>query len=91
MDCVATPVTPFPAFELGSIKDPYKCTLKIFIPFLQTWQAIPAVSVPCGFSSEGKPMGLQLLGPQKENVRVLQFAHLFEKKIGINNLPPLAE
>lgn len=90
-DCVAIPTTPFATFELGSIKDPLQMYLEDIYTISANLAGIPAVSVPSGFSSEGKPMGLQLLGPQKEDVRVLQFAHAFEKKIALNTVPPLAE
>lgn len=90
-DCVAIPTTPFATFELGSIKDPLQMYLEDIYTISANLAGIPAVSVPSGFSSEGKPMGLQLLGPQKEDVRVLQFAHAFEKKMALNTVPPLAE
>ncbi len=90
-DCVATPVTPFAAFELGSIKDPLQMYLEDIYTISANLAGIPAISVPCGFSSEGKPMGIQLLGPQKQDLRVLQFAHAFEKRVKPNTLPPLAQ
>lgn len=90
-DCVATPVSPFDAFELGSIKDPLQMYLEDIYTISANLAGVPAVSVPSGFSAAGKPMGLQLLGPQKQDVRVLQFAHAFEKSVKLDNLPPLAQ
>lgn len=90
-DCVATPVTPFAAFELGSIKDPLQMYLEDIYTISANLVGVPAASVPCGFSSDGKPIGLQLMGPQKQDVRVLQFAHAFEKSVKLDNFPPLAQ
>ncbi len=90
-DCVVTPVTPFAAFELGSIKDPLQMYLEDIYTISANLAGVPAASVPCGFSSEGKPIGIQILGPQKHDVRVFQFAHAFEKHVHLNNLPPIAE
>lgn len=90
-DCVATPVSPFAAFELGSIKDPLQMYLEDIYTISANLAGIPSVSVPCGFTSDGKPLGIQLMGPQKQDVRVLQFAHALEKKLKLNNIPPLAQ
>ena len=90
-DIVAFPVSPFAAFELGSIKDPLQMYLEDIYTISANLAGIPAVSVPAGFSVDGKPMGLQLLGPQKQDVRVLQFAHAFEKALKLDTLPPLAQ
>jgi Asp-tRNA(Asn)/Glu-tRNA(Gln) amidotransferase A subunit family amidase len=40
---------------------------------------LPAVSVPCGFSSEGLPIGLQIIGPPHGDKKVLRAAHAFER------------
>lgn len=90
-DCVAIPATPFAAFELGSIKDPLQMYLEDIYTISANLAGVPAISIPCGFSSEGKPIGIQLLGPQKQDVRVFQFAHAFEKSVSLDNLPSIAQ
>ena len=40
---------------------------------------LPAVSVPCGFTPDGLPVGLQIVGRQNADFEVLQLAHAFEK------------
>lgn len=77
-DIIASPVSPFAAFEVGSIKDPLQMYLEDIYTIGINLAGIPAISVPAGFSHDGKPMGLQLIGPQKEDVRVLQAAKAFE-------------
>jgi aspartyl-tRNA(Asn)/glutamyl-tRNA(Gln) amidotransferase subunit A len=40
---------------------------------------LPAISVPCGFTEAGLPIGLQIIGPHWEEARVLQVAHAYEQ------------
>jgi len=78
-DLIATPVSPFAAFEIDSIKDPIQMYLEDIYTIPINLAGLPAISIPDGFSSDGKPMGLQLIGPQKGDVRVIQAANAFEK------------
>jgi aspartyl-tRNA(Asn)/glutamyl-tRNA(Gln) amidotransferase subunit A len=77
-DLVATPVSPFAAFEIGSIKDPLQMYLEDIYTISINLAGLPAVSVPSGFTQDGKPVGLQLIGPQKHDMRVLYAADAFE-------------
>ena len=43
---------------------------------------LPAISVPCGFTSEGLPVGIQIVGRQHDDLGVLQLAHAFEQASG---------
>ena len=43
---------------------------------------LPAISVPCGFTSEGLPVGVQIVGRHQDDFGVLQLAHAFEKATG---------
>lgn len=79
-DVIATPVSPFAAFELGSIKDPLQMYLEDIYTIGINLAGVPAISIPAGFSKDGKPMGLQIVGPQNQDVRVLNFAHAFENE-----------
>lgn len=78
-DLVASPVSPFSAFEMGSIKDPLQMYLEDIYTIGINLAGLPAMSVPSGFTEDGKPMGLQLIGPQKQDVRVFQVSKAFEK------------
>lgn len=77
-DIIATPVSPFAAFEIGSIKDPIQMYLEDIYTIPINLAGIPAISIPDGFTKDGKPMGLQLIGPQKKDVRVIQVASTYE-------------
>lgn len=78
-DLIATPVSPFTAFEIGAIKDPLQMYLEDIYTIGINLAGLPAISVPEGFAQDGKPLGLQLIGPQKDDARVFKAANAFEK------------
>ncbi len=51
--------------------------------------ALPAISVPAGFTPEGLPVGLQIVGRHQDDWGVLQMAHAFEKVSGVAARPVL--
>jgi amidase len=52
---------------------------------------LPAISVPCGFTPEGLPVGLQIVGRHQDDFGVLQLAHAFEQATGAGRRrPPVA-
>lgn len=51
----------------------------------------PSISVPCGFSAEGLPVGLQIVGPPLEDLSVLKMAHAFEQATGFAAKAPAFE
>ena len=80
VDLIAGPVTPGPAFKLGEMTDD---PLSMYLVDLYTVSAnlagIPALSTPCGFTTSGLPIGLQLQAPPLEEARLLQAAHIYEQ------------
>jgi len=79
-DLLATPVSPTPAFCLGEkVADPLTMYLSDIFTISANLGGIPGISVPCGFSSGGLPIGLQLLGPPFGEATLLQAAHAFEQ------------
>jgi aspartyl-tRNA(Asn)/glutamyl-tRNA(Gln) amidotransferase subunit A len=79
-DLVATPVSPFDAFPLGSIKDPIQMYLEDLYTIGCNLAGLPAVSVPSTFTKANKPMGLQLIGPQLGDAKLLSCAKLYENE-----------
>ncbi len=79
-DVVVMPTAPTPAFKLGEkSSDPLEMYLSDIYTISANLAGIPAVSIPCGFSADGLPIGLQLLaGPFKEDV-LLRAAHAYEQ------------
>ncbi|HXX74352.1 MAG TPA: Asp-tRNA(Asn)/Glu-tRNA(Gln) amidotransferase subunit GatA [Nitrospiraceae bacterium] len=80
VDVIATPVTPTPAFKLGEkIEDPLQMYLSDIYTISVNLAGLPAISVPCGFSQAGLPIGLQLIGRAFEEDTILRAAHAYEQ------------
>ncbi len=91
-DIVATPVSPFAAFESGTKKDPLQMYLEDIYTIGINLAGLPAVSVPNGFTTQGMPIGLQFIGPQKHDVEVLHASYAYEKATPqFQKLPELAK
>jgi aspartyl-tRNA(Asn)/glutamyl-tRNA(Gln) amidotransferase subunit A len=87
-DLVASPVSPFAAFEAGSIQDPLQMYLEDIYTIGINLAGLPAISVPAGFTSSQMPLGLQLIGPQKGDRLTCQAAHAFEQATRHNEKLP---
>jgi aspartyl-tRNA(Asn)/glutamyl-tRNA(Gln) amidotransferase subunit A len=80
VDLMVTPVMPTPAFKLGEmVQDPLQMYLSDIYTISVNLAGIPAISVPCGFSQAGLPIGLQILGRPFEEEVVLRGAHAYEQ------------
>jgi aspartyl-tRNA(Asn)/glutamyl-tRNA(Gln) amidotransferase subunit A len=84
VDLLVTPTTPIPAPAIADLrKDPEALRpaelvlLRNTRPF-NVW-ALPAISVPCGFTRGGLPIGLQIAGPRWREDLVLRLAHAYEQ------------
>lgn len=87
---IAMPTSPMTTFSTGAIQDPLQMYLQDIFTIGANLAGLPAISSPCGFSSENLPFGIQLLSPQMHDADVLQFAHAFEKATGFSQkIPPL--
>ncbi len=53
-----------------------------------TVTGLPAISVPCGFTPEGLPVGIQIVGRHRQDLEVLQLAHAFERATGVGRRRP---
>jgi aspartyl-tRNA(Asn)/glutamyl-tRNA(Gln) amidotransferase subunit A len=83
-DLIATPTSPWTAFELGAkTDDPLAMYLNDFCTVPMPLAGIPAISIPCGLS-EGLPVGFQLAGPAFSENRLLEAAHALERAIGFD-------
>ena len=79
VDLLVTPVMPTPAFKLGEkIEDPLQMYLSDLYTISASLAGIPAISIPCGFSQQGLPIGLQLMGRPFEEETVLRAARAYE-------------
>ncbi len=77
---IVGPVTPTPAFGLGErINDPLAMYLFDLFTVGTNLAGLPAISIPCGFSEDGMPIGLHLQAPPLEEETLLRAAHMFQQ------------
>jgi aspartyl-tRNA(Asn)/glutamyl-tRNA(Gln) amidotransferase subunit A len=80
VDVILTPTAPTPAFKIGEkIEDPLQMYLSDIFTIPVNLAGIPAISIPCGFSREGLPIGLQIMGKHFDEGMLLKVAHTFEQ------------
>ena len=85
VDAIITPTSPVPPFRLGErTADPLQMYLADSYTVTGSMAGVPGISVPCGKTSEGLPVGLQIYGPAFGEDRVLHLAHAFEQAGGGN-------
>ncbi|MBI9075888.1 MAG: Asp-tRNA(Asn)/Glu-tRNA(Gln) amidotransferase subunit GatA [Desulfatibacillum sp.] len=88
-DAVISPVAPTPAFKLGEkTDDPLTMYLSDIFTLSANLAGVCGLSVPCGFSSDGLPIGLQLQGSHFEEEKILRLAHHFEQATEFHNKRP---
>jgi aspartyl-tRNA(Asn)/glutamyl-tRNA(Gln) amidotransferase subunit A len=79
-DALLAPVAPIPAFKIGEkTDDPLQMYLSDMFTLPASLAGIPGISVPCGFSSDKLPVGLQILGPHFREELLLRIAYQFEQ------------
>ena len=95
VDVLVTPTTPIPAPAIAELKrDPELLRPRELLLLRNTrpinvW-GLPAISVPCGFTEGGLPIGLQIIGPHWGEARVLQVAHAYEQATAWHKRQPLS-
>jgi aspartyl-tRNA(Asn)/glutamyl-tRNA(Gln) amidotransferase subunit A len=83
VDVVLTPTTPSPAFAFGEkTGDPIAMYLEDIFTVTVNMAGLPGISVPGGLSSEGTPMGLQLIGKPFDEATLFQTAQVIEDAAG---------
>jgi aspartyl-tRNA(Asn)/glutamyl-tRNA(Gln) amidotransferase subunit A len=88
-DVIACPTAPTPAFRIGEkAGDPLTMYLSDIFTISANMAGIPALSVPCGFSTEGLPIGLQLMGGHFNEEMLFRAAHAFEQAADFHNRRP---
>jgi aspartyl-tRNA(Asn)/glutamyl-tRNA(Gln) amidotransferase subunit A len=79
-DVIATPTSPSPAFGIGEkATDPLQMYLSDIFTISVNLAGVPAISIPCGFTSDNLPVGLQIIGKSFDEATVLQTAYAFEQ------------
>lgn len=79
VDVIMTPVSPTPAFKIGEkSNDPLSMYLEDAFTIPASMAGVPALSVPCGFTPEGLPVGLQIISPQFSEEKLLSVGHAYQ-------------
>jgi aspartyl-tRNA(Asn)/glutamyl-tRNA(Gln) amidotransferase subunit A len=79
VDALVTPTSPVPAFKLGEKSDPLAMYLLDIYTIGVNLAGLPGISVPCGFTSGGLPVGMQLIGPPFAEGNLLALAKAYEQ------------
>jgi aspartyl-tRNA(Asn)/glutamyl-tRNA(Gln) amidotransferase subunit A len=95
LDCLMTPATPMTAPKIGQVsvafgsldEDVRSAATRLARPFnVLGW---PALAMPCGFSAEGLPIGLQLIAPPRQEDTLLQAGAALEDALGVAGRQPM--
>ncbi len=84
VDALVTPVSPFPAFKLGEkLQDPMEMYLSDIYTITGDLAGIPCMSVPCGRTAAGLPVGMQILAKHFDEAGMFRIAEAFERSGGV--------
>jgi aspartyl-tRNA(Asn)/glutamyl-tRNA(Gln) amidotransferase subunit A len=88
-DFILTPTSPSAAFKLGErINDPLSMYLSDVYTIPANLAGIPGISMPCGFTNKGLPIGLQILAPPFREDTIFKAAHAFERNTDFHTRKP---
>ena len=88
-DCIVTPTSPTSAFKIGErTADPLKMYLSDIYTISVNLAGIPAISIPCGFTKEGLPIGLQIMAKPFNEEMLFKIAHAFEQNTEWHKIKP---
>lgn len=88
-DILLSPTSPTPAFKIGEKSDdPLAMYLADIYTTSISLAGIPAISIPCGLTASGLPIGLQLMAAHFGEVRLLQAAHQFQTVTSFHTAEP---
>jgi aspartyl-tRNA(Asn)/glutamyl-tRNA(Gln) amidotransferase subunit A len=89
VDVVIAPTAPTPAFKIGEkTDDPLQMYLSDIFTVPVNLAGIPGISLPCGFSSAGLPIGLQIIGKPFDEETILRVAYAFEQQTDYHRRKP---
>ena len=89
VDAILTPTSPTPAFKFGEkSEDPISMYLSDIYTISTNLAGLPGISVPCGFSENGLPIGMQLIGQAFEEEKLLGIANAYDRELQFGRKQP---
>lgn len=89
VDAILTPTTPTPAFRIGEkVSDPLQMYLSDIFTIPANLAGVPAISIPCGFTPDGLPVGLQIMGRPFDEGTILRIAYAYESSVDWHKRKP---
>ena len=81
VDCLVTPTAPTPPFRLGEkLNDPLTMYLSDILTISANLAGVPALSLPCGFTPSGLPIGMQLIAKPFAEETLFRVGHAYERE-----------
>lgn len=74
-----TPTSPVPAYGINDEMDPLTMYMLDVTTIPVNMAGLPGISIPCGFSDDGMPIGMQLIGKVLDEATILRAAYTFEQ------------
>ena len=88
-DVIVGPTSATTAYEIGGVvRDPLTLYTNDILTVSVNLAGIPAISIPCGFSDEGLPIGLQIIGKHFDEATLYRVAHAFEQATEFHKRTP---
>ena len=88
-DCIITPTSPTAAFKIGEkAEDPLKMYLSDIYTISANLAGIPAISLPCGFTRDNLPVGLQILAKPFDEEMIFRVAYTYEQNTPWHKMKP---
>ena len=80
VDVIMCPTAPTPAYPIGSmISDPLQMYLQDVCTVPLNLAGLPGISLPCGISSQGLPIGMQIIGKALDEATIIKTAYTYEQ------------
>lgn len=90
VDVIVTPTSPTPAFKIGErIENPLQMYLSDIFTISVNLAGVPGISIPCGFTSNNLPIGLQIIGKHFDEKNILKVAYAYEQSTEWHKKKPL--
>ncbi len=89
VDVLLTPTTPGLPFEFGAKSDPVEMYQSDLLTVAANLAGVPGLSLPCGFSKSGLPIGAQLIGAKSQENLLLSIAKQYQKETDYHLKKPI--